>query len=48
LFNVLVAIASASSKHRIDLHNFGVMGVAGGCKDWVLDKRKRKIKGFEE
>jgi hypothetical protein len=23
-------------------------GVAGGCKDWVLDKRKRKIKGFEE
>jgi hypothetical protein len=22
-------------------------GVVGGYKDWVIDKKKRKIKGFE-
>ncbi len=22
--------------------------VVGGYKDWVMDKRKRKVKGFEE
>jgi hypothetical protein len=23
-------------------------GIAAGYKDWIIDKRKRQIKGFEE